>query len=191
MINNLKRYKPCAVILKYSLPTLFFISFTATAHQYKKIAALIEQRLSYMKYVAKYKFEKHLSVEDRTQENKVILNSINRAETLGLDKKSIEPFMVSQINAAKAIQYRYKADWLSKPETMNQYVDLADIRLKISKLSDDILLLIANELKKNGPIKNHICLYINKIEQHNLKNTDKKIICSSLKQISLKNKNSN
>ncbi|WGO82579.1 chorismate mutase [Arsenophonus apicola] len=191
MINNLKRYKPCAVILKYSLSTLFFISFTATAHQYQKIAALIEQRLSYMKYVAKYKFEKHLSVEDRTQENKVILNSINKAETLGLDKKSIEPFMISQINAAKAIQYRYKADWLSMPETINQYDDLKDIRLKISKLSDDILLLIANELKRNGQIKNQICLYINKIQLHNLKDADKKIICSSLKQISLKNKNSN
>lgn len=191
MINNLKRYKPCAVILKYSLSTLFFISFTATAHQYQKIAVLIEQRLSYMKYVAKYKFEKHLSVEDRTQENKVILNSINKAETLGLDKKSIEPFMISQINAAKAIQYRYKADWLSMPETINQYDDLKDIRLKISKLSDDILLLIANELKRNGQIKNQICLYINKIQLHNLKDADKKIICSSLKQISLKNKNSN
>ncbi|HGJ5890636.1 MAG TPA: chorismate mutase [Arsenophonus apicola] len=191
MINNLKRYKPCAVILKYSLSTLFFISFTATAHQYQKIAVLIEQRLSYMKYVAKYKFEKHLSVEDHTQENKVILNSINKAETLGLDKKSIEPFMISQINAAKAIQYRYKADWLSMPETINQYDDLKDIRLKISKLSDDILLLIANELKRNGQIKNQICLYINKIQLHNLKDADKKIICSSLKQISLKNKNSN
>lgn len=71
-----------------------------------------------MKYVAKYKFEKHLSVEDRTQENKVILNSINKAEILGLDKKSIKPFIISQINAAKAIQYRYKADWLAMPETI-------------------------------------------------------------------------
>lgn len=191
MINNLKRYKPCAIILKYSLSTLFFISFTATAQQYQKIAALIEQRLAYMKYVAKYKFEKHLSVEDRIQENRVIINSINKAETLGLDKKSIEPFMISQINAAKAIQYRYKADWLSMPEIMTQDNDLADIRLKISKLSDDIIQLIAKELKKNGQIKNQICLYINKIQLHNLKDTDKNIICSSLKQISLKNKNAN
>ena len=95
MINNLKRHKLTEAILKFSLSTLFFISFTASAHQYKEIADLIEQRLSYMKYVARYKFEKHLPVEDRTQENKVILNSINKAEALGLDKKSIEPFMIS------------------------------------------------------------------------------------------------
>lgn len=56
--------------------------------------------------------------------------------------------MISQINAAKAIQYRYKADWLSMPENITQYDDLADIRLKISKLSDDILQLIAKELKR-------------------------------------------
>lgn len=191
MINKLKCHKPCAVILKYSLSTLFFISFTATAHQYQEIAALIEQRLSYMKYVAKYKFAKHLSVEDRTQENKIILNSINKAETLGLDKKSIKPFIISQINAAKAIQYRYKADWLAMPETIVQNDDLAVIRLKISKLTDDIIQLIAKELKNNGQIKNQICSYINKIRLHNLKAADKKIICSSLEQISLKNKSAN
>lgn len=189
MVNNLKCYKNCAVILKYSLSTFFFISFTMAAHQYQKIIALIEQRLSYMKYIAKYKLEKHLSVEDSTQENKVILNSINKAKTLVLNEKSIETFMISQINTAKAIQYRYQADWLSMPETMDQYDNFANIRFKLSKLSDDILLLIANELKKNGQIKNQICLYINKIQLHNLKETDKKIICSSLMQISLIDKN--
>lgn len=174
MINNLKRHKLTEAILKFSFSMLFFISFTASAHQYKEIADLIEQRLSYMKYVARYKFEKHLPVEDFIQENKVILNSINKAEALSLDKKSIEPFMISQINVAKAIQYCYKADWLSMPENGQLNADLSNIRLKISKLSDSILQLITEELKNNGQIKNQICLYINKIDQHNLKGSDKK-----------------
>ncbi|MGP1932927.1 MAG: chorismate mutase [Arsenophonus sp. ET-YP4-MAG3] len=75
-------------------------------NQYKKIIFLIEKRLSYMKYIAKYKFKKNLSIDDKIQENKVILNSLNKAEILGLDKKLIKIFIKSQINLAKTIQYR-------------------------------------------------------------------------------------
>ncbi|MGP1931317.1 MAG: gamma subclass chorismate mutase AroQ [Arsenophonus sp. ET-DL12-MAG3] len=116
-------------------------------NQYKKIIFLIEKRLSYMKYIAKYKFKKNLSIDDKIQENKVILNSLNKAEILGLDKKLIKIFIKSQINLAKTIQYRYKIDLLSSVKTITQYYNLEDIRLKINKLNNKIIYLI-NFLKK-------------------------------------------
>ncbi|MGP1939247.1 MAG: gamma subclass chorismate mutase AroQ [Arsenophonus sp. ET-DL9-MAG3] len=168
------------------LITIFFILFTIKRNQYKKIIFLIEKRLSYMKYIAKYKIEKKIPIDDRIQENKVILNSLNKAETLGLDEKSIKIFIMSQINLAKIIQYRYKLNQLSTIKTITQYHDLEDIRLKLNKLSNEIIELIANELKNNGKIKNKIYLYINKIHINNIEDTDKKIIYLSLKQISLR-----
>lgn len=185
MINKIKHHKPYLSILKYSLSTFFVLS-TIIFHQYQKIANLIKQRLSYMKHIAKYKFEKHLSVEDYIQENKVILNFIQKAETLGLNKKSIEPFLISQISVAKAIQYRYKTEWLSMPKIISQYDDLEEIRLNISKLNDCILQLISKELKKNGQIKKQIYFHINEIQLHNFNNTDKERICLSLKKVYLK-----
>ncbi len=190
MFNNIKYQKQYKIIFNHYLSVFFFISFRKRfhQHQYKKIANLIKQRLFYMKYIAKYKFEKHLLIDDIAQENKVILNAFNKAEKFGLDKESIEPFIISQINLAKTIQYRYIKDKLSIVKITTKHNDLEDIRLKLKKLSDDILQLIANELKRNGKMENKIYLYIKKIHLHNLKNIDKKIICSSLKRISLKKK---
>ncbi len=139
-----------------------------------------------MKHVAKYKFQEKLSVENSAQENKVILNSINKAEILGLDKKTIEHFIITQINIGKSIQYRYNTEWTYMPETTIQLYNLKYIRFKLNQLTNDTIQFIYKELKKNGEIKSHICLYINKIFLHNFKYSDKKMICSSLKQISLK-----
>ncbi|MFS1537972.1 MAG: hypothetical protein ACL7BU_03975 [Candidatus Phlomobacter fragariae] len=89
-----------------------------------------------------------MSIDRRLHKKiKLFLTLLIIAETLGLDKKSIKLFIVYQMNVAKAIKYRYKADWLSMPETMIQYYNLADIRLKITTLTNDTIQLIAKELK--------------------------------------------
>lgn len=53
-----------------------------------------------------------------------------------------------QMDVAKAIQYRYRADWLSSPETNWKPQDLSEVRLKISALNTELLKNIAYELKK-------------------------------------------
>ncbi len=93
-----------------SFDVFFFIGASIS---YDQTARLVNERLSYMKDVAGYKAEQHLPIEDLAQEKKVLDQSISEAESFGLNSETVKPFIVTQMNVAKAIQYRYRADWLS------------------------------------------------------------------------------
>lgn len=88
-------------------------SFPVLADSAAAIGGLVNQRLSFMKDVAGYKAQQHLPIEDVTQEVKVLAVSEAAAERLGLVSTSVRPLIVAQMDAAKAIQYRYRADWLA------------------------------------------------------------------------------
>ncbi|CQD34651.1 chorismate mutase [Yersinia mollaretii] len=169
----------------------FFVAIAAQAAQAApqcgQTAQLINARLSYMKDVAGYKAENHLPIEDIAQEEKVIDKALAEAESLGLNAASIKPFMVAQINAAKAIQYRYRADWLSQPETHWQPKPLDTVRTQIGELSSKTLKQVAEELKTCD--KTAIAdksVFIKTIRQHNLHTADVDIIFSTFTQITLK-----
>ncbi len=68
---------------------------------------LINQRLGYMRDVAVHKAKQNMPVEDKTREQAVLSRSMEKARQLGLDAGSVEAFVMSQINVAKAIQRRY------------------------------------------------------------------------------------
>jgi chorismate mutase len=126
---------------------LFFSETTmAMPTQNDEVASLINQRLFYMKDVAGYKANNHLAIEDLPQEAKVLANSVVQAEKLGLDGESVKPFIQAQMDAAKAIQYRYRADWLSAPEKDWQSEPLEQVRSKISVLSTAILTSVSTKL---------------------------------------------
>ncbi|MCW7762557.1 chorismate mutase [Photorhabdus luminescens] len=151
------------------------------------VAQLINQRLSYMKDVAGYKAENHLPVEVLSQENKVLAKAISEAESFGLNGESVRPFVIIQMNAAKAIQYRYRADWLSVSENGWQPKPLEDVRVKISGLSTEILQQIAILLKNGGKISaSDKEMFMKNIQQHNLKDSDKQQIFSALEKVKLK-----
>ncbi len=175
------------VIGKLIIASSFFLSLAVQAQQCGQTAPLINERLSYMKDVVGYKAENHLPIEDRIQEEKVINSAMAQAESLGLNGESIKPLMVAQINAAKAIQYRYRADWLSQPEPGWQPKPLDDVRANIGELSTKILEQIAEELKTCKPAemgdKAH---FINTIRQHNLTSADVEAIFSTFNQVKLK-----
>lgn len=99
-----------------------------------------------MKDVAGYKAYNHLAIEDLSQEAKVLSSSMLEAEKLMLDGESVKPFIQAQMDAAKAIQYRYRADWLSVPEKGWQPAPLEQVRAKISASNTDILTKISNKL---------------------------------------------
>ena len=101
-----------------------------------------------MKDVAGYKAEQHLPIEDLTQEKKVLDQSLSEAESFGLNSETVKPFIVTQMNVAKAIQYRYRADWLSSPESNWKPQDLAEVRLKISSLNTELLKILPLNLRK-------------------------------------------
>lgn len=148
---------------------------------------LINERLSWMKDVAGYKAQHHQAIEDLKQEKKVLESAITDADSLGLQGESVKPFIQAQMDAAKAIQYRYRADWLSTPETHWQPRPLHEVREHISNLSDRILLALAERLKSAGHLtdqdKND---FMQTVQQKNLHEQDKQRIWVAMNGISLK-----
>lgn len=131
-----------------TLAAIVCVSSIAQAAQYTQTARLVNERLSYMKDVAGYKVEQHLPIEDLTQEKKVLDQSLSEAESFGLNSETVKPFIVTQMNVAKAIQYRYRADWLSSPESNWKPQDLAEVRLKISTLNTELLKILPMNSRK-------------------------------------------
>ncbi|MDX8155407.1 chorismate mutase [Acinetobacter pittii] len=169
-----------------TLAAFMCISSLAQAYQYDQTARLVNERLAYMKDVAGYKAEQHLPIEDLTQEKKVLDQSLSEAESFGLNSETVKPFIMTQMNVAKAIQYRYRADWLSSPESNWKPQDLAEVRLKISSLNTELLKNIAYELKKNNNKAPHGCSYMWPVQHPQLKEADKEALCVALNKIKLR-----
>lgn len=148
------------------------------------VEVLINQRLSYMKDVAGYKEKNHLAIEDLTQENKVLADSVAIAEKVGLNGESVKPFIHAQMDAAKAIQYRYRADWLSAKENGWQPAPLEQVRTKISALNTDILTHISADLKHGVKFTDQH-KFMQVVNQPNLKPADKERLWRSLGKITL------
>lgn len=81
----------------------------------KEVLNTIEERLEYMQDVALFKANNHLPVEDVDREKKVIKPALRTANAINLSAEGLEHFFTTQISVAKAIQYRYRAHWLSVP----------------------------------------------------------------------------
>ncbi len=149
------------------------------------VASLINQRLSYMKDVADYKAANHLAIEDLPQEEKVLASAVQQAEKLGLAGESVKPFVQAQMDAAKAIQYRYRADWLSSPEQGWQPLPLEQVRSKINVLSASILSGIRAQLAQGKPFIDKAA-FLHTLDQTNLEQGDKTRLWEALQKISLK-----
>ncbi|MHC6185856.1 chorismate mutase [Acinetobacter sp. X9] len=182
---NIKSFQRAVQVVS-TLAAFMCFSSLAQASQYTQTARLVNERLAYMKDVAGYKAEQHLPIEDLTQEKKVLDQSLSEAESLGLNSETVKPFIVTQMNVAKAIQYRYRADWLSSPESNWKPQDLSEVRLKISSLNTELLKNIAYELKKNHNKEPHGCSYMWPVQHPQLKDADKKALCVALNKIKLK-----
>jgi len=176
----------CRALL-FSAVTAATLPLAALASDKDTLPGLINQRLSYMKDVAGSKAVNHQPVEVLSQEDKVLVATQQTAEKLGLDPLSVKPFIVAQMSAAKAIQYRYRADWLASPETAWQPRPLDEVRKNIASLSDQILQRLALELKANGKISpDNQAEFIEDLQQDNLTRADKIQLYHALGQVHLK-----
>ncbi|EKK4045262.1 chorismate mutase [Cronobacter malonaticus] len=164
---------------------IFSSSSLAMQIQHEDVASLINQRLSYMKDVAGYKAMNHLAIEDLAQEAKVLSNTMLEAEKLGLDGDSVKLFVQAQMDVAKAIQYRYRADWLSQPEKGWEPEPLELVRAKISLINTSILASISAKLAEGGKFIDK-AEFTKAVEQAQLKNSDKERLWGSLQKITLK-----
>lgn len=166
--------------------TLVLLSPLAQASDKTQLFEQINQRLSYMKDVAGFKAANHQPIEDLTQETRVSAATLNSAGQLGLQPASVKPFIKAQMDAAKAIQYRYRADWLAKPEGKWTPLPLATVREKIGLLNTHQLQQLTKVLKAGNKIEEEDRATFNMmISQHNISDADKALIFDALKKVTL------
>lgn len=105
---------------------------------------LVDQRLSYMKDVAAYKWVNKLPIEDVQREEIVLAKSMSAAGLFGLDSLSTRSFFETQISLAKTIQQFWFDQWTREGFVTYDYADLkTEIRPSLIELGDDILKTIA------------------------------------------------
>lgn len=145
-------------ILLSSFMVLLFISptqsmYTSSPTPQKSISIVdlaerVNERLSYMKAVAAYKWQHQLAIEDLEREAIVIQSSMDQAASYGLDSVSTRMFFEEQIGAAKRIQHywfkQWEADGLDLEENFGDLNN--EIRPALLELGKQILVTI-NMLK--------------------------------------------
>jgi chorismate mutase len=168
------------VMFRTLLIACCLVSFSALADGGAALGELVNQRLAYMKDVAGYKAQQHLPIEDLAQESQVLASTQAEAERLGLDPLSVRPFIMAQMDAAKAIQYRFRADWLAQPESDWQPRPLDRVRPQIAELSSRILQRLAQQLKAGPLTEAARTSFIHALTQTNLSEADKQRLFSAL-----------
>lgn len=150
------------------------------------INSLINKRLAYMKDVAGHKAHNHMAIEDLTQERKVLEKAVIDANSLGIEGKTVVRFMQAQMDVAKAIQYRYRADWLSVPEIHWKPRPLDEVRAKIGQLNYALLQKLAERLKFGGDLTSREKdIFMQDLQQRNLNEEDKQLLWDGLQEVSL------
>ena len=151
---------------------------------------LIERRLSLMQDVARYKTKHQLPVEDRQREILVLKKAGNGARRSGLSEKSVKNFFRLQIAAAKAIQYRYRANGLfsaDKSGGEESVRDLSEIREQLLSLGGQINQSLLDHLSAGfGFNKQLQAVFLRSVDVHYLKDAEKRAMYQALQQIRLR-----
>lgn len=172
------------IILIFAASLISFNSIASVTSQ--DLFTAINLRLSYMEDVALYKAYNNEPIEDTKREAIVINNASISAEKEGLNKESVVDFFSAQISAAKAIQYRYRADLLTT-STDKKPKDLETvIRPELIKLGKDINTKIAQYLREGGSFtKDELEVFKATLKSRYLKESDKELLFDSLTKIRL------
>lgn len=151
------------------------------------IFELINQRLTYMQDVALFKATNHRAVEDLTREKQVLEKALVNAQQAGLQPDSIADFFQAQMDAAKAIQYRYRAEWLSASPENKKHRDLAsEVRPRLLQLGHQIVIQISEYLQGGGTFDSNVQKDFDRtVNVKHLSENDKKKIFESLRMIRL------
>jgi len=146
------------------------------------LSTALNERMQVMKEVAGYKAQHHLPIEDLPREQQVMQSMLKNAEQAGLEPHSVEPFVHALMNASKAIQYRYRADWLSAPDN-TAVRDLADTRQQIQRLDSQLLNAIGQQLLAGGFPHAERAWLASQLTAANLSEGDKNSLLTSLASI--------
>ncbi|WP_257266456.1 chorismate mutase [Endozoicomonas sp. ONNA2] len=183
----LKTFEEVMKLVLTGLLSLTLSTLTIADTMSNGIFQLINQRLTYMQDVALFKAKNHSAVEDLAQEKQVLEKALIDAQQAGLQPDSIADFFQAQMDAAKAIQYRYMADWLSTRPENSEYRDLdSEVRPKVLELGVEIVVRISEYLKAGGAFDNKLQQdFVRTVNTRHLSENDKKNIFESLQLIRL------
>ena len=108
--------------------------------QTQVLAKLLDQRLSYMKDVAAYKWVNSQPIEDLERERIILEKSLSKAGQYQLDMVSTRSFFELQIELAKGVQEFWFAEWQQNGFAADKFQDLnTEVRPALVLLGDDIL----------------------------------------------------
>ncbi|WP_428244370.1 chorismate mutase [Gynuella sp.] len=147
----------------------------------------INKRLGYMEDVAIYKADNHLPIEDIGREATVIEQAKDAARQKGLNPMTIESFFQAQIAVAKAIQYRYRAEFLSHPADHAARDLTSVVRPELLKLGDQIIEQIAQYQQQYGVFQpSQYDLFSRQINVDYVSEGDKQLLFNALLKIRIK-----
>ena len=175
-----------SIILTIILSALTFSSAASSADS--KLSLLlfktIDERLGYMKDVALFKAQNQIQVEDIEREKIVLSNAKKLAVRHGLDPTSMEHFFIVQINAAKAIQYRFRAELLTL-EIPARSVDLeSNIRPALDQLGSDIVALFATLLQNQSAVKEESRkIFIRTLQSQSLSEVEREALFNAMLEV--------
>jgi chorismate mutase len=168
-----------------SLLFLTLATFQASANVTSSdIFNTINERLSYMEDVALYKANKSIKIEDLKRELIVLDKANQSAQKEGLDKQSVMGFFQAQISAAKAIQYRYRAELLSVPNDKTPRDLKSVVRPNLIRLGAKLNEELAEFLTHGGRFKpSEIKDFNQTLTSPFLSENDKKMLFNALTKI--------
>ena len=112
------------------------------------------------------------------------------AESNSLDPDSVDNFFKAQIAVSKAIQYRYRADWLLDDSAGRRIpLDLDNIiRPRLIQIGRELIISMRNYLNKNVSFKEEDRKeFMQYMRVKNLSNREKHLLFDRLQEIKLKN----
>ncbi|WP_299734518.1 gamma subclass chorismate mutase AroQ [uncultured Endozoicomonas sp.] len=193
--ENIKPTKHQSAWLKramtYFLP-LILVLLAATWTRADPVASgifeLINQRLAYMQYVALSKASTHSPIANYDRELKVLKKAKTEAKQLGLNAESLSFFVQAQMDVAKAIQYRYLADWqVDKPSHLTAMDLDLKIRPELLKIDKEILTKLKSYLDSGQTIDGHLQHeFFKAINIEHITDKDKAILFNSLEKVRLR-----
>ena len=111
------------------------------ARALRKLLALIDERLSLMPDVARYKWNHGLAIEDPPREQALLRSVAEQAQQQGLNPTAVSRFFAAQIEASKVVQRELFARWQAAGQgPFAEVVDLGtQIRPRLDQLNPSLL----------------------------------------------------
>ncbi|CAA0124565.1 Secreted chorismate mutase [BD1-7 clade bacterium] len=188
LVSDSTRYvylKPTRLRL-LMIVTMLFFPCSSWASEWSGVFSLMHQRLGWMQAVAVDKAHAHKPIEDIARETKVLASSVASAQKAGLDAESTRHFFQTQIAVAKAIQYRWMAEYVVSGAPKSEYSLQKDIRPKLIDLGHSMVASIAVALSQEGALTaQDLTAFENTLSLPMLHDGDKKALFESLRAIRL------